>query len=218
MPGSHKNSTGRTGPVAASDGTAAPRPAARRGGGDFLTDEQALLAVEGAHPEGLTSGQIVEAFTAAGVHLSEATFRKWVQLGLLPRSRRVGRKGKHQGSLGLYPPSTVRQIAAIRRQLLAGLTVGDVARSRRLRDGLEALERGLAQLFRDFSEQLAAESSLGERERRGAQKQVEQLAEQARELCERIGSLERRIVEPLERDARARAFGSGTSGGAGDLL
>ena len=47
--------------------------------------------------------QIVEAFTDAGVRLSEATFRKWVQLGLLPRSRRVGRKGKHQGSLGLYP-------------------------------------------------------------------------------------------------------------------
>jgi len=202
MPTGHKSSPGRSRPAAPSDGAAAARPAARRGG-DFLTVEPALLAVENAHPEGLTAAQIVEAFTAAGVHLSEATFRKWVQLGLLPRSRRVGRKGK---------------IAAIRRQLSAGLTVGDVARSRRLRDGLEALERGLAQLFHDFSGQLEAESGLGERERRGAQKQVEQLAEQARELCERIGSLERRIVEPLERDARARAFGSGTSGGAGDLL
>jgi DNA-binding transcriptional MerR regulator len=218
MPSSHKSSTGRTRSAAPADGSPAARSTSRRSGDAFLADEPALLAVESAHPAGLTAAQIVEAFTSAGVHLSEATFRKWVQLGLLPRSRRVGRKGKHQGSLGLYPPSTVRQIAAIRRQLSAGLTIGDVARSRRLRDGLEALERGLSQLFRDFSDQLQAESSLGERERRGAHKQVEQLAEQARELCGRIGSLERRIVEPLEREARARAFGSGTSGGAGDLL
>ena len=166
----------------------------------------------------MTSAQIVEAFTAGGVKLSEATFRKWVQLGLLPRSRRVGRKGKHQGSLGLYPASVVRQIAAIRLQMAAGLTVEDIARSRRLRDGFEALERGLADLFRGFTEQLAASPALPESVRRAAQKQLEQLQRQAGELFERIGNLERRIVEPLEREARARAFGSGTSGGAGDLL
>ena len=45
-----------------------------------------------------------------GVRLSEATFRKYVQAGLLPRSKRVGRKGKHRGSQGLYPVEAVRRI------------------------------------------------------------------------------------------------------------
>jgi hypothetical protein len=62
-------------------------------GDAFLSDEESLVALEEEHADGLTAAQIVEAFTARGVHLSEATFRKWVQLGLLPRSRRVGRKG-----------------------------------------------------------------------------------------------------------------------------
>ena len=34
----------------------------------------------------------MEIFRPKGVRLSEATFRKYVQAGLLPRSRRVGRK------------------------------------------------------------------------------------------------------------------------------
>ena len=38
---------------------------------------------------------------------SEATLRKYVQLGLLPRSVRVGRKGKHQGSQGIENDSNV---------------------------------------------------------------------------------------------------------------
>src|SRR5437867_12937992 len=73
------------------DSSAARHAATGEGAGErFLGDEQALLAVERRHPEGLTAAQVVEAFTAGGVRLSEATFRKWVQLGLLPRSRRVG--------------------------------------------------------------------------------------------------------------------------------
>jgi len=40
----------------------------------------------------------------------------------------------------------------------------------------------------------------------------------ADDLVGRIEGLERQIVSPLERAARARAFSSGTSGGAGDLL
>jgi hypothetical protein len=181
-------------------------------------DEEALAAFEARHPEGLTSSQIVEALEAAGHPVSEATFRKWVQIGLLPRSIRVGRKGKHQGSLGLYPPSTLRMIAAIRRQMESGQTAQEIASSRRLKADSEALERGARALMAAFAEQLAASTSLGPGDRRTAEKQLEQLEKQWVELFRRIGILERRIVEPLEREARARAFGSGTSGGAGDLL
>ena len=47
---------------------------------------------------GVPARTILEIFQPKGVRLSEATFRKYVQAGLLPRSRRVGRKGKHRGS------------------------------------------------------------------------------------------------------------------------
>src|SRR6185503_10502168 len=76
-------------------GAASPAPAG--------WSEGELDALESAHPEGLSVQQIVEAFAAHGEKLTEATFRKYVQLGLLPRSVRVARKGKRRGSQGLYP-------------------------------------------------------------------------------------------------------------------
>src|SRR5438309_6631695 len=80
-----------------------------------LLSDRDLRDIERAHPQGLTSKQIVDLFESRGVRLSEATFRKYVQLGMLPRSRRIGRKGKHQGSCGIYPPHTIRRINAIKR-------------------------------------------------------------------------------------------------------
>src|SRR5579871_585295 len=80
-----------------------------------LLPEKELDHLERAHPAGLTAAQVVEVFRARGLKLSEATFRKYVQLGLVPRSRRVGRKGKHQGSMGLYPTTAVRRVNAIKR-------------------------------------------------------------------------------------------------------
>ena len=62
-----------------------------------------LEAIGRAHPGGLTVQEIVQLSTARGERLSEAAFRKYVQLGLLPRSVRVGRQGKQRGSRGLYP-------------------------------------------------------------------------------------------------------------------
>ncbi|HEY6879652.1 MAG TPA: hypothetical protein VI299_16610, partial [Polyangiales bacterium] len=76
--------------------------------------EEAYQALEQAHPTGMSVQQIVAAVGSMGEKLTEATFRKYVQLGLLPRSVRVGRKGKHQGSQGLYPVSVVRQLQQIR--------------------------------------------------------------------------------------------------------
>jgi hypothetical protein len=80
------------------------------GAASGLLADRDLDAIERAHPEGMSSAQVVEVFRARGLKLSEATFRKYVQLGLLPRSRRVGRKGKHQGSMGLYPSVVVRRV------------------------------------------------------------------------------------------------------------
>jgi len=56
----------------------------------MLLQEKDLIQIERTHPDGLTSAQIIGIFQARGARLSEATFRKYVQLGLLPRCRRVG--------------------------------------------------------------------------------------------------------------------------------
>jgi DNA-binding transcriptional MerR regulator len=80
-------------------------------------------------PSGVPVSQIVEVFVARGVSFSEATFRKYVQAGLLPRSRRVGRKGKHQGSQGLYPIEAVRRVNAIKKMMASGLTLEDIKAS-----------------------------------------------------------------------------------------
>src|SRR5919201_1062735 len=50
--------------------------------------------LESNYPHGVSAAQIVDFFAPRGVRLAQATFRKYVQLGLLPRSRRVGEKGK----------------------------------------------------------------------------------------------------------------------------
>src|SRR5919201_1136113 len=111
-------------------------------------DERDLDAIERAHPNGVTSAQVVELLRARGLKLSEATFRKYVQLGLLPRSRRVGRKGKHQGSMGLYPATVVRRVNAIKRMMAEAYTIEEIQRSfLRFKDEIETIERGLKDLF-----------------------------------------------------------------------
>jgi hypothetical protein len=88
--------------------------------------EEGLAALERDYPSGLATHQVVELFAARGEPLSEATFRKYVQLGLLPRSVRVGRKGKHRGSQGLYPATIVRQIELVRRLMAQGYTIQEI--------------------------------------------------------------------------------------------
>ena len=78
---------------------------------------QALNLLERKYAAGLSSVEILDVFASHDVALSEATLRKYVQLGLLPRSVRVGRKGKHQGSQGVYPVSVIRQILRIKQMM-----------------------------------------------------------------------------------------------------
>ncbi len=93
--------------------------------------QEALEQVEREHARGLTSAEILTLLEGFGLKFSEATLRKYVQLGLLPRSVRVGRKGKHTGSQGLYPATIVRQIFAIKDMMAENLTIEETSRSSR---------------------------------------------------------------------------------------
>jgi hypothetical protein len=184
---------------------------------ELLPDAE-LTHLERQSPEGLSVAQIVEVFRGRGLKLSEATFRKYVQLGLLPRSRRVGRKGKHQGSMGLYPASSVRRINEIKRMMAESYTIEEIQRAfLRFTGDIEAVERGLNELFTGFSRELRAPEFDAAR-RKTLTKEIEDARKVADDLIGRIESLERQITQPLERAARARVFSSGAAGGAGDLL
>ena len=114
--------------------------------------EEALAAIERDHAAGVSTQQVVDLFAERGEPLTEATFRKYVQLGLLPRSVRVGR-GKSRGSQGLYPATVVRQIEQVRRLMSQGYTMQEIQEEfvslsseidgavRHLRRALETIER-----------------------------------------------------------------------------
>jgi hypothetical protein len=113
--------------------------------------EAELDALEAAHPEGLGVQQIVDTFVEKGERLTEATFRKYVQLGLLPRSRRVGRKGKHRGSQGLYPATAIRQLVHLRQLMGLGFTIEEIQREFLfVRGDIEALGRQMARVYTAF--------------------------------------------------------------------
>jgi DNA-binding transcriptional MerR regulator len=141
--------------------------------------------VERERAGGITSGEVVRLFEAKGARLSASTFRKYVQMGLLPRSRRVGRKGKHTGSTGLYPVSVVRRIAAIKRMMAEGYTVDDIRGSFvTLANRLEDVEKGLSELVDELGrkarvhprrKQFEEELGRAEREARRALERLEKL-------------------------------------------
>lgn len=192
-------------------------PLGKAGDSDLFTAEE-LDEIERANEAGLTLSQIIDIFAGRGIRLSEATFRKYVQLGLLGRSRRVGRKGKHQGSLGLYPATTVRRLLAIKRMMAAHYTIEDIQRSfLRFAEEIEALRRDLLGLFAGLEQELELGNFPADR-KRALEKELAAVRQAGDELVQRVESLERQVVSPLERAARARAVSTGSTGGAEDLL
>jgi DNA-binding transcriptional MerR regulator len=151
---------------------------------DYLAESE-IERVERERASGISSGEVVRLFEARGARLSAATFRKYVQMGLLPRSRRVGRKGKHTGSTGLYPVSVVRRIAVIKRMMAEGYTVEDIRGSFVIvRNRLEDVEKGLAELVEELGRKARShprrrlfEEELGraEREARRALERLEKV-------------------------------------------
>lgn len=122
-----------------------------------VIDEETLASIEKRYAAGLTSAEILDLFATHSLQLSEATLRKYVQLGLLPRSVRVGRKGKHQGSQGIYPVSVVRQILRIKRMMAERYTIEQIQREFLfMRSDLEQLERVLDTVFEKLDQVLKA--------------------------------------------------------------
>jgi hypothetical protein len=163
-------------------------------------DETELRAIEGQNPQGFTSQRIVELFQDRGIRLSEATFRKYIQMGLLPRSVRVGRKGKHQGSQGVYPVGTVRQINEIKRMMSLDYTIEDIQRQFVM---VRAEIGDLARRIEDLLGRIDGAIAAGPLEQDVARSLSRELGEARRYAEQLIAKLER-IEGSLGAGARAR--------------
>lgn len=154
-----------------------------------------IEAFEEEHPEGMSVHEIVAAHVEHGIRLTEATFRKYVQLGLLPQSVRVGRKGKHRGSQGLYPVSALRQLEEIRRLMARGFTIEEIQRDFLfVRSDLEELRRGLDRVSEAFSAAINASEEAGNLESEELREELEAVKGEGETLLRRFEALERRLT------------------------
>jgi len=158
--------------------------------------ESVLEEIEREHSEGITSAALLGFFADQGIRFGEATLRKWVQLGLLPRSVRVGRKGKHQGSKGQYPVRAVRQILRIKRLMADGMTIEEIQqRVLFVRGDLESLEQTLNKVLDVLTRMSSDEQRVGMRAVRGELHKAQSLAG---DLVERLEAIERRLIAEHE--------------------
>jgi DNA-binding transcriptional MerR regulator len=163
-----------------------------------LLEEREIAEIERAWPNGLTSRQIVDVFETRGIRFSEATLRKYVQLGLLPRSVRVGRKGKHRGSCGLYPAHVIRRVNVVKGMMASDRTIEEIQRSfARFKDEIETVEKDLRDLIAGFEREARA-PAVDPDGRRELEREITEAKRAAGELVRRISSLERRISAQAE--------------------
>jgi DNA-binding transcriptional MerR regulator len=176
-----------------------------------LLDERELLEIERSWPNGLTSRQIVDVFETRGIRFSEATLRKYVQLGLLPRSVRVGRKGKHRGSCGLYPANVIRRVNVVKGMMAEDRTIEEIQRSfARFKDDIDTVEKDLRELIASFEREAKA-PSVDPDGKRDLEREIIEAKRAASELVRRISSLERRISSRAADElAGGTAVGSGS--------
>lgn len=163
-------------------------PGASRRNVELLRPEE-IERIERDHARGVSARVIVDVFADRGVRLSEATFRKYVQAGLLPRSRRVGRKGKHRGSQGLYPVEAVRRINAIKKMMAAGMTLEDIKGSFVVvKNHIELASRELGEVFDGLDRALGSRPD-GDRRLRELNSQLGTLRRRAHELMDELARL-----------------------------
>lgn len=158
-----------------------------------MIDDAALTRIESEHSGGLSSAEILDVFARHGIALSEATLRKYVQLGLLPRSVRRGRKGKHQGSQGVYPVGVVRQILRIKSMMAQSYTIEQIQREFLfMRSDLQLLEQTLATIFKKLERVLKERKS--EPYAHAVTRQVRDARDLSKDLLARLGNIEDRLT------------------------
>lgn len=157
-----------------------------------------LEKIECDYAQGLTSKEILALCAHHQISLSEATLRKYVQLGLLPRSVRVGSKGKHQGSKGVYPVRVLRQILLVKAMMAQDFTIEQIQKEFLfLRGDLEQLETTLVSILAKLGDEVRARVGFPG----GLSREVKATEIVGRDLMMRLRTLESRLMAE-RREAR----------------
>ena len=152
-----------------------------------------LEIFERKHATGITSAELLDACANMEVQMSEASLRKYVQLGLLPRSVRVGRKGKHQGSQGVYPVSVLRQILRIKEMMADNYTIEQIQRDFFfMRRDLQQLEETLQCIFSTLTKVMQQRSRSSYAQDVG--RDIEGAKRASNELVSRLEGIEERLT------------------------
>jgi hypothetical protein len=158
-----------------------------------VIDDTQLRELERSHAQGLTSAEILDVFARYQIALSEATLRKYVQLGLLPRSVRVGRKGKHQGSQGVYPVTVVRQILRIKQMMAESYTIEQIQKEFLfIRSDVEQLEQLLDVIFKKLDDVLLQRRR--EHSAKSVVREVSDARHLSRDLMARLAAIESKLT------------------------
>jgi DNA-binding transcriptional MerR regulator len=174
---------------------------------DILGPDE-IVRIEKDYAAGIPARAIVEIFRPKGVRLSEATFRKYVQSGLLPRSRRVGRKGKHRGSQGLYPVEAVRRINAIKKMMAEGLTLEDIKRSFVFfKNHIDQVNHGLEEVLSGFEAELTGRP-FGRDRKRELEVELQTLRRRAQELVRDVARLGSAVTAQHTRERTEYSVGA----------
>lgn len=172
--------------------------------------ENVLKKIEKEHADGISSADLLAFFASQDIRFGEATLRKWVQLGLLPRSVRVGQKGKHQGSKGLYPVRVLRQVLRIKELMARDLTIEEIQRQFLfVRGDIEALEQTLGKIFASLDE-VVSERESGVTTMRSVGADLAKAKALADDLTDKLQKIEARLIA----DAEAAASGAAGPKGA----
>jgi hypothetical protein len=128
----------------------------------------------------------------------------------LPRSVRVGRKGKHRGSCGLYPANVIRRVNLVKGMMAEDHTIEDIQQSfLRFKDEIDLIEKGLRDLITSFERQAKGPTLEADR-RRDLEREINEAKRAAGELVRRISGLE----VQLSARAGTKALGSAVGGGS----
>jgi DNA-binding transcriptional MerR regulator len=167
--------------------------------------EAQIREIEAENADGLTSQELVRVFADRRVRFSEANLRRYVQLGLVPRSRRIGQKGKHQGSRGLYPVRSVRRINLIKKLMAERYTLEEIqSKFLAFQDDIEILDEASDKLIERFEERIVEQPAGPRRERLFAE--LEAVKRAAGELLEAVSRLEKMLI-PASGARRPRGGG-----------
>jgi soluble cytochrome b562 len=186
-----------------------PTEALERSGVTLLSEAD-MASLEAASPNGFTSRELIDIFVARGIRFSEATLRKYVQLGLLPRSVRVGCKGKHQGSKGIYPSTMVRRVNQVRALMAANYTIEEIRRSFvRFKEEINLVEQNLRDLLEGFEKETRSRS-LDEARKAAIEAEIVEAKHAAGDLVRKIASVEASLSAGGESASAGTAVGGGS--------